>query len=148
MLWNARYFMIGHFNQPAVGVDVVVVSVDSVDSFFHYIHSRSNGMMAISQLMISISLALVSTLSTLSTLIRCPKTDDPLIQTKILWNDRYFTFYQFNLVSVDSVDTSTTKTSDVSTLIRTPKTDDPLIQTNNQWNTVFFFSIYHAITLP
>ena len=107
MLWNDRYFTIDHFNQPAVGVDVVVVSVDSVDRFFHYIRSQSNGM--ISRLMISISLALVSTLSTLSTLIRCPKTDYPLIQTKIQWNDGYFTFYQFNLVSVDSVDTSTPK---------------------------------------
>ena len=45
--------------------------------------------------------------SKLSTLITRPKNAVPPIQTKIQWNDGYSTFYQFNLVSVDSVGTST-----------------------------------------
>ena len=115
-------------NHPALGVDVSTLSTFTTrpKTMFHQFRQRFNGMMGIPHFMISINLAYVIMHSSC---LRCrrvyavhltqgPKNTVPLIQTrskntvplnqtKNLWNDGYFTFYQFNLVSVDSVDTST-----------------------------------------
>ena len=90
--WNDRYSTFYDFYQPGVV------------TFFSMLY---HGAVEYVGWLSCIHPALDVDVSTLSTLNTRSKNTVPLIQTKNLWNDGYFTFYQFNLVSVDSVDSST-----------------------------------------
>ena len=98
--WNDRYSTFYDFYQPGV-----------VTFFSMLYHGAVEYVGVVIMHSSCLRCRRLSTLSTLNTrskntvpLIQTrSKNTVPLNQTKNLWNDGYFTFYQFNLVSVDSL---------------------------------------------